>query len=438
MENNHDIFSAEENIYDSVRKNICTCAIDMEITPDIEEFLKKPMKEMHVSIPVRMDDGTIKTFQGFRVQYNNARGPTKGGIRYHPDESADTIRGLAAIMAMKCALNELPLGGAKGGIICNPKEMSDGETERMSRSYIQALGHFIGPDTDIPAPDVYTDSRIMGWMADEYCKCHEGSHFEAITGKPLSLGGSEGRSTSTARGGWFTVREAAKEMGLELEEFSAGHSPDQSSGEKKPTVAVQGFGNVGYNAALIGKENYDCRIVALSDSRGGIYSEEGFDPRLVMKFKAENKTLTGYPGAKSITNGELLELDVDILIPAALEHVITDENAGNVKAKILAEFANGPVTTEGEEILLGNNIHIIPDILCNGGGVIVSYYEMVQNLNMDHWDEDYVNKRLDRKMTKTYHKVLASSKLHSISMRKAAYTMALNKLVEAMSARGWI
>ncbi len=430
----------EQNLFESVKQNICTCETGPHLTPNLESLLKIPMKEIHVSLPVRMDDGSIRTFQGFRVQYNNARGPAKGGIRYHPDETIETIRGLAAIMTLKCALHELPLGGAKGGVVCNPKAMSNGELERLSRAYIQALDCSIGPDRDIPAPDVYTNEQTMGWMIDEYIRQTGCVHFGAITGKPLSLGGSEGRHDSTARGGWYCIREAAKETGIGMEMKETSYSPESKAetGEAAPSVAIQGFGNVGYNAALIGKEFTGCRIVAVSDSSGGIYSDEGLDVAGVMKHKKETGSVKGFPGTENITNSQLLELDVDVLIPAALENAITEKNADEVRAKILAEFANGPTSPVAEEIMNKKGIHIIPDLLCNGGGVIVSYFEMVQNMNMDHWAEDYIYRRLDEKMTRAYHKVLEFSKKNSITMRKAAYTIALEEVVDAMTARGWV
>ncbi|MBN1431425.1 MAG: Glu/Leu/Phe/Val dehydrogenase [Methanomicrobiaceae archaeon] len=430
----------ETNLFESVRENICTCIAGPELTPNLEAVLKMPMKELHISIPVKMDDGNIKTFQGFRIQYNNARGPGKGGIRFHPDETADTIRGLAAIMTLKCALHELPLGGAKGGVVCNPKSMSEGELERLSRAYIQALGCFIGPDRDIPAPDVYTDEKTMGWMIDEYCRQTGKAEFGAITGKPISLGGSEGRHDSTARGGWFCIREAARETGIGIEMKTKTYPGEYSdkSGEPAPSAVIQGFGNVGYNAALIGKEISGCRIIAVSDSRGGILSEEGLDILAVIKHKKKTGSVQNFPETENITNSQLLELKTDVLIPAALENAITEDNADSIDAKILAEFANGPTSPMAESILNEKGIHIIPDILCNGGGVIVSYFEMVQNLNLDHWSEDYIYRRLDEKMTGAYHRVLEYSKKNSIPMRMAAYTIALEKVIDAMTARGWI
>ncbi|WOF15445.1 Glu/Leu/Phe/Val dehydrogenase [Methanoplanus sp. FWC-SCC4] len=426
----------EDNLFESVKIHICKCSVELELTPNIEGILKQPMRELHVSLPVRMDDGTIKTFQGFRVQYNNARGPAKGGIRYHPGESADIIRGLAAIMTWKCALHDLPLGGAKGGIICNPKDMSKSELERLSRAYMKSMLDFIGPDIDIPAPDVYTNSEVMAWMLDEYSKITGKANFSVITGKPIGVGGSKGREEATGRGGWYAIREGAKEIGLHLD--FKGSEQENIPDQKKLTVAIQGFGNVGYHAALLGKELAGCKIVAISDSRGGIYSKKGLNPRSVIEHKKETGSVLNFAGAENISNAELLELDVDILIPAALEHAITKDNARRVKAKIIAEFANGPITNEAEDILLDMGINIIPDILCNGGGVIVSYYEMVQNLNMDKWTEDEIFRRLDEKMTMCYRAVIGAAKEYNISMRKAAYTIAVSRVVKAMKYRGWV
>jgi len=370
-----------------------------------------------------MDDGSIKVFQGFRVQYNDARGPTKGGIRFHPDETIDTVRALAAWMTWKCALLNLPLGGAKGGVICDPKQMSQGELERLSRAYIQGVCQFIGPDKDIPAPDVYTDPQVMAWMMDEYSRIAGRNQFGVITGKPLSIGGSAGRGDATARGGWCTVREASKECGVDL---------------KKATVAIQGYGNAGYYAASLGKALFGSRIVAVSDSKGGIFVKEGLEPEAVREHKAKTTSVINFPGSKLISNAELLVLEVDILIPSALENVITEKNAPGIKAKILVELANGPTTPEADDILHKNGVHVIPDFLCNAGGVTVSYFEMVQNFYMYYWEEEEVYERLDRKMTTAYHSVLSTSKKYNINMRQAAYVVAVERVVEAMKLRGWV
>jgi glutamate dehydrogenase (NAD(P)+) len=411
------------NLFEMVKEHICTCSGDLDLTPDIEGLLKLPIREIHVSIPVRMDDGSVRTFQGFRVHYNDALGPTKGGIRYHPDETIDTIRGLASLMTWKCAIHNLPLGGAKGGVVCNPKEMSPGELERLSRGYIQGIYRFIGPDQDVLAPDVYTNAQIMAWMMDEYSRMAGKTSFGVITGKPVSLGGSEGRNDATARGGWFVLFEAARDFNVPL---------------KGATVAIQGFGNVGANAALIGSEEYGCHVVAVSDSKGGIWNPDGLPVQEVMHYKEKTGALKGFPGAREISNAELLELPVDILIPAALENAITDKNAGNIKARLIAEFANGPVTKEAESILFMKKIPVIPDFLCNGGGVVVSYYEMVQNFNIDHWDEPEIHRRLRKKMVSCYQGVRELATKNNVTIRQAAYTIAVSRVVKAMKLRGWV
>jgi glutamate dehydrogenase (NAD(P)+) len=413
----------EENLFATVKQHLCACSGNLALTPNIEAVLKIPMRELHVSLPVRMDDGRIETFQGFRVQYNNALGPMKGGIRFHPEGTIETVRGLAALMTWKCALYNLPLGGAKGGVICNPKTMSQAELERLSRAYIQAIYEFIGPDRDIPAPDVYTNPQVMAWMMDEYSRIARRASFGSITGKPLLLGGSEGRTEATALGGWYALGEAARERGLALQ---------------GARVAIQGFGNVGYNAALIGSSRFGCRIVAVSDSKGGIYRKEGLDPAAIAAHKHKTGSVTGFPGSTTITNEDLLELDVDILIPSALENAITSENAPRIRAQILAEFANGPTTPEADGILFNKKIHVVPDFLCNAGGVIVSYFEMVQNSNLDHWEAEDVETRLRKKMTEAYHTVYQLSKDNGVDMRQAAYTIAASRVVAAMQLRGWI
>lgn len=411
------------NLFETVKEHICQCAYDLSLAPDIEAILKMPMREFHFSIPVRMDNGRIRTFQAFRVQYNDARGPTKGGIRFHPDETIDTIRGLAALMTWKCALFGLPLGGAKGGVVCNPKELSEGELERVSRGYVMGLSRVIGPHTDIPAPDVYTSPRVMAWMMDEYSRIVGRTTFGVITGKPLTVGGSEVREDATARGGWYVVAGAAEDTGFDLE---------------GATVAVQGFGNVGAHAALLGKSLGGAKVVAVSDSRGGVLDRDGLDIRGLQDHKKRTGSVMGFPGAAAITNKELLALDVDILIPAALENSITVENAGEIRARIVAEFANGPVTSDAEAALRKNGITVVPDFLCNAGGVVVSYFEMVQNLNLDHWDAADVDRRLKKMMTSTYQAVHETAQKKNFTMRQAAYTIAVRNVVEAMIARGWV
>jgi len=414
---------AGPNAFEIAQRQIDACARILRLDPGAQAKLRIPMRELHVTLPVRMDDGTVKVFQGYRVQYNDARGPTKGGIRFHPEETIDTIRALAAWMTWKCALLDLPLGGAKGGVICNPKEMSQSELERLCRAYIRAIAQVIGPEKDIPAPDVYTNPQMMAWMMDEYSKICQHNQFGVITGKPLGIGGSAGRGDATARGGLYTVREAAKIVGMDL---------------SKSTMAIQGYGNAGYYAASLGKSVYECKIVAISDSRGGIYCRDGFDAEAVQEHKARTGSVVGFRGSKPVSNEELLELDVDILVPAGLENVITEKNAPKIRAKIIAELANGPTTPEADDILHKKGAHVLPDFLCNAGGVTVSYFEMVQNFYMYYWEEDLVHERLDKKMTIAYHSVLSTAKEYDISMRQAAYVVAVSRVLEAMKLRGWV
>ncbi|MDK2891923.1 Glu/Leu/Phe/Val dehydrogenase [Methanohalophilus sp.] len=412
-----------ENPFENSRMQLAKCAAILKLDDGVHEMLRHPMREMHVSLPIRMDDGSIRVFEGFRVQYNDARGPTKGGIRFHPDETIDTVRALAAWMTWKCAVVDIPLGGGKGGVICNPKEMSDGELERLSRKYIQSISQIVGPEKDIPAPDVYTNPKMMAWMMDEFSKISGMNKAGVITGKPLSIGGSLGRGDATARGGLYTIREAAKELGIDL---------------KGAKVAIQGYGNAGYFAAKIATEEYGSTVVAISDSKGGIMNMDGIDPEVAFQHKVDTGSVVGLSNTDPISNEDLLELDVDILIPAALEHVITENNADKIKAKIVAELANGPTTPKADVILHERGVHVIPDFLCNAGGVTVSYFEMVQNFYMYYWSEERVHSRLDRKMTDAYHAVLEASKKYDIDMRTAAYVVAIDRVVVAMSDRGWI
>lgn len=411
------------NPFEIAKRQIDSCADILRLSPHVRAMLKTPIREIHVAIPVRMDDGSIRVFQGFRVHYNDARGPIKGGIRFHPDETIDTVRALASWMTWKCSLLDLPLGGGKGGVICNPKEMSTGELERLSRAYIRAIFEFIGPEKDVPAPDVYTTPQIMSWMMDEYSSISGKPQFGVITGKPLPIGGSPGRGDATARGGMFTIREAAKSLGIDL---------------AKARVAVQGYGNAGYHAARLCSELFGSSIVAVCDSKGGVCCKTGVDPKAAYDCKTQTGSVCNLPGMESISNEELLELDVDILIPAAVENFITDRNAARVKAKIVAELANGPTTPEADDILHKNGVHVIPDFLCNAGGVTVSYFEMVQNFSMYTWELEEVHERLDRKMTAAYHSVLNTSREYNINMRQAAYVRAVERVVEAMRLRGWI
>ena len=413
----------EKNPFVIAQRQLDECAEIMGLDASALALLHTPRRELHVAVPVHMDDGSVKVFEGFRVQYNTARGPTKGGIRFHPAETIDTVRALAAWMTWKCALLNLPLGGAKGGVVCNPKEMSPGELERLSRAYIRLIWKYIGPEDDVPAPDVYTTPQIMAWMADEYSLLAGKSQFGVVTGKPISLGGSAGRGDATARGGMYTIREAAEEYGVDL---------------KTATFAIKGYGNAGYHAARLAKEFWRSTIVAVSDSKGGIYHKDGLDPDAVLKHKEEAGSVVGFPGARDISNEALLELEVDVLCPSALENVITVENASKIKCKILGELANGPTTPGADAILYKNGVHCIPDFLCNAGGVTVSYFEMVQNQMMLYWEEDEVRRRLDARMTKAYKDVHYVSMKRKINMRQAAYVVAVGRVVEAMQMRGWL
>lgn len=389
--------------------------------------LRVPMRELHVTLPVRMDNGKFKVFQGFRVQYNDARGPCKGGIRFHPEETIDTVRALSAWMTWKTAVVDIPLGGGKGGIICNPKEMSEGEIERLSRQYIRQVGRMLGIDKDCPAPDVYTTPQIMAWMVDEFYWQKGYNEFGMITGKPIALGGSLGRSDATARGGIYTVREACKNLGID---------------PAKVTYAIQGFGNAGQFAATLHKDVLGGgKLVAVSDSRGGIFSKDGIDQHAIVEHKLKTGKVEGFPNTKPITNEALLELSVDVLYPSALENVITDKNAGNIKAKISCELANGPTTPEADKILTKNGVFIIPDFLANAGGVTVSYFEMVQDAYNYFWDLNTVYERLDAKMTKAFHDVFNTFnqyKKKNIVMRTAAYLVSVKRVAEAMKLRGWV
>jgi len=386
------------------------------------EMLRWPMRELHVTIPVKMDDGTTKVFQGFRVQYNDSRGPTKGGIRWHPEETIDTVRALAAWMTWKTSVVDIPYGGGKGGVICNPKEMSEGEKERLARGYIRAIGRFIGPKKDVPAPDVYTTPQIMAWMMDEYSNITGYNTPGVITGKPLNIGGSLGRGDATAKGGMYVLREAAEVKKIDL---------------SKARIAIQGYGNAGQFAHSLVEEMFGSKVIAISDSKGGIINENGLDAKSSIKTKLEKGSVVKIDADK-ISNEELLELDVDVLIPAALENVITEKNAANVKAKISVELANGPTTPEADNILHNNGCYVIPDFLANAGGVTVSYFEWVQNEAGYYWPIERIYSELDDHMTKAFHAVNDIRTKEKVHTRLAAYMVAVKRVVDAMKIRGWV
>ena len=385
------------------------------------EILSNPKRILTVSIPTRMDDGSIKVFTGYRSQHNDARGPHKGGIRYHPDVTLDEVKALSMWMTWKCAIANIPYGGGKGGIICNPKQMSENELERMTRRFAYLIADIIGPYRDIPAPDVYTGGKEMAWIMDTYSAL-KGNYVqpEVITGKPIAIGGSLGRNEATGRGLAYTVREAAKKMEIDM---------------KQATFVVQGFGNAGqFSSKLV--EEQGAKMIAASDSQGAIIKTDGISVDELMKFKRETGSIVGFEDAKSITNDELLETECTILIPAALENQITKNNADKIKTQIIAEAANGPTTPEADEILFKKDILVIPDVLANGGGVTVSYFEWLQNLRRDYWTEEEVNKRLDINITKSFYDVYDIHTKYKVDMRKAATLLAVKRVVEAINIRG--
>jgi len=417
------MFKETLNPFEIAQAQLDEAAQILGLDEAMHQLLRNPLRQLQVSIPVKMDDGSTTIFQGFRVQYNDACGPTKGGIRFHPEETIDTVRALSAWMTWKTAVVGLPYGGGKGGVICNPKELSSTELERLARGYIRAIGSFIGDEIDIPAPDVYTTPQIMAWMMDEFSVINGRNVPGVITGKPILLGGSLGRGDATARGVVYCVREAAKYLNIEL----AGG-----------TIAVQGYGNAGIFMAQLATEILGMKVVAVSDSRGGIYNPDGFDWNAVQEHKQLTGSVINFPGTQPISNGDLLELDVTVLCPAALENVITAVNASKIKAKIVAEAANGPTTPEADKIMHANGVFVIPDFLCNAGGVTVSYFEWVQNIGGYYWDLPTVHERLDAKMTEAFWKVADMRTKMNVHTRVAAYLVAVQRVAEACKLRGWV
>lgn len=411
---------SELDPFENAMKQLQSASKLIKLDSDIAEVLSAPKRILSVSIPVRLDNGKIRNFQGYRVQYTDARGPYKGGIRYHPNVSLPEVKALAMWMTWKCAVIDIPYGGAKGGVICDPKKLSVNEKERLTRRYTAAIFDFIGPHKDIPAPDVYTDSQTMSWIMDTYSQMTGYQVPECVTGKPIALGGSEGRSNSTARGCVICAREAAKVKRIEL---------------KGATAAVQGFGNAGSWSAVFLKD-LGVKVVAASDSKGGVFSKSGIDPAKAIAYKDKTGSVVGLQGTKEISNDELLESEVDILIPGALENAITGRNASRIRAKIISEAANGPTTPEADKILSKNGVFLVPDILANSGGVAVSYLEWVQNLSRQHWTEDEVNNGLERKMIAGFNSVLAFSKKNDVSMRDAALAIAVSRVGDAVKTLG--
>jgi len=410
--------ASELNPYEMAVKQLEGVAKLIDLEPWILEILKRPKREIIVHLPVRMDNGEVKVLTGYRVHHNDARGPFKGGIRYHPNVTLDEVRALAMWMTWKTAVMDLPYGGAKGGITCNPKKMSQAEIERLTRRYTYAIREFIGTYIDIPAPDVYTNPQTMAWIADTYSVLVGKWEPGVVTAKPVEIGGSEGRTEATGLGVMIVAREAVKKLGL-----------------KNVTVAVQGYGNVGYYAAYFAHQ-WGYKVVAVSDSKGGIYNSEGLDPVKVMEHKKKTGSVVGYPGAKEISNEEILELDVDVLVPAAIEGVITEKNADNIKAKVVSEGANGPTTPEADRILFEKGVLVIPDILANAGGVTCSYFEWVQALTRDWWTKEEVLRRLEHKMVKAFEAVYQLHREREVDMRTTAYMIAVSRVAEAIRLRG--
>ncbi len=415
---------SETNPFEIAQAQFDEAAERLGLDDGMREFLRWPQREFHVRLPIRMDDGSMRVFNGYRVQYNCARGPTKGGLRWHPDETIDTVRALAAWMTWKTSVVDIPLGGAKGGIVCNPKELSMGEKERLARAYIRAVGAVLGVTKDVPAPDVYTTPQIMAWMMDEFETITGAAHPGVITGKPIAIGGSQGREDATARGGIYCVREAGKILKCDWD---------------NATYAVQGFGNAGQFAATLHREILGpSKLIAVSDSRGGVHCAAGMDPDELIKWKQETGSVIDFPGSEAMTNGELLEVACDVLYPSALENVITSKNAANIKAKIICELANGPTTPKADQILHERGVHVLPDFLANAGGVTVSYFEQVQNTYNYYWPISLVHERLDEKMTNAFHAVrdmIVAEKCHA---RLGAYLVSVKRVADAVRMRGWV
>lgn len=393
----------------------------LNLDHNICERIRYPERELTFHFPVKMRDGKIKMFTGYRVQHNTARGPAKGGIRYHPDVTLDEVRALASWMTWKCAVVGIPFGGGKGGVVCNPKEMTPEEIEGLTRRFATELAPFIGPERDIPAPDVYTNPQVMAWIMDTYSMMRGYTVTGIVTGKPVSIGGSLGRMEATGRGCVYTIAEAAKYLDIKLEGARA---------------VIQGYGNAGSVAAMLLNQDHGMKIIAVSDSRGAIYNPNGLSPKRVLEHKAKTGTVAGYPEADSITNEELLTLECEVLVPAALENQITTKNAANIRARIIAEAANGPTAPSAEPILDDSGVFVIPDILANAGGVTVSYFEWVQDNYSFFWKERDVNSNLHEVMVKSFNDVLNMSKKYNVNMRQGAYALAVDRVAEAIKVRG--
>ncbi|MHA1266066.1 MAG: Glu/Leu/Phe/Val family dehydrogenase [Candidatus Helarchaeota archaeon] len=411
-----------ENSYQVALNQLEIAVKELDLEPWIHEILKHCMQIVIVSLPIKMDDGTVKVFEGYRAQHNTALGPSKGGIRYAPTVTIDEMKALSMWMTWKCAVMGLPYGGAKGGIVCNPKELSNTELERLTRRYTYAIIKFLGPRIDIPAPDVNTNKQIMAWIMDSYSMGVGETTLGVVTGKPISIGGSYGREEATGRGLAYVTREICKKIDVSL--------------GNKTTVAIQGFGNVGATVGKILAREMGCKIIAVSDSEGGIYNPEGIDPIALKNYQRKERTVSQFQGMTPISNAELLTLDCDILIPAAVENQIHKLNADQINTKLIVEGANGPTTTEADKILQEKGIVVVPDILANAGGVVVSYFEWVQDLHSYFWDLDRVNQELEKHMVNAFQRVYDLAQEKHLSLRTAAYMIAINRVAEAIRVRG--
>lgn len=408
------------NPYENVKKQIDEAKELVNFDPEVVEILKYPQKVIEVSIPMRMDDGKIKIFHGYRVQHNNYRGPYKGGLRYHPGVNLDEVKALAAWMTFKCAVADIPFGGAKGGIIVDPRTLSARELEHLTRGYIDKIYTEIGPYKDVLAPDVYTNAQVMAWIMDEYSHIAQEHTPAVVTGKPVENEGSLGRDIATAQGGVYVLLQYLEHKNQNI---------------KNQKIAIQGFGNAGANAAKI-LHKKGATIVTISDSKGTIYSETGLDPAKVEKHKKETGSVVNFPNAKTLLGEEIFKIECDILIPAALEDSITEENADGIKCKVILELANGPVTPEADLILAKKGIDVIPDILANSGGVTVSYFEWVQNLSRTYWKEEEVNAKLEVKMKKAFSDIYSFSEKTNCTLRKSAFALAIERVSKAIHNRG--
>lgn len=411
----------EMSPFDEVNMFFDAACERLNLDDGLRKMLRKPWRELAVSVPVRMDNGDIKVFNGYRIQHNGAKGPYKGGTRYHPQADLDEIRSLASLMTWKNALVDIPYGGAKGGVQCDPHELSEGELNRITRRYTQQIEHFIAPNRDIPAPDMGTNSQTMTWMMDAYGQIH-GYSPAVVTGKPVEFGGSVGRDSATGRGAVFVMQSSASDLGIDV---------------STAKVIVQGFGQVGsWTVRLLGEMG--CTVVGVSEHLGGVYNPNGLDIDALVKYRSDTGNVFGFPGGDAVTNNELLELECDFLIPAAIDRVIHKGNAAKIKANVVVEAANHPLTPEADDILNDRGIKVLPDILVNAGGVVVSYFEWSQNLYQHSWELDRVNYELNKIMTKAYGEVFSVSSREGITLREAAFMIGVGRVADVVALRGFI